>query len=188
MPLLPGCSRFQYASSTLASCALHGRCSSRAQASLQASASPSSSPRLRIHDTSKMSALLCRPSPSPRHLALPALLVLALRGNPFAQAPVPFGRSRAPGATHVHRPPRRPRLRVISSVSLALRFGFLVLPALRPVRASLRALAFDPFLLLRALLLRVLRGLFVLRSLRALMDVASLCSFLSRHSSRRQEE
>ena len=136
MPLLPGCSRFQYASSTLASCALHGRCSSRAQASLQASASPSSSPRLRIHDTSKMSALLCRPSPSPRHLALPALLVLALRGNPFAQAPVPFGRSRAPGATHVHRPPRRPRLRVPSSVSLALRFGFLALPALRPHRAS----------------------------------------------------
>ena len=53
-------SRFQYASSPLASCTLHGRCSSRAQASLQASASPSSSPRLRfrLHDTSKMSALL----------------------------------------------------------------------------------------------------------------------------------
>jgi len=78
--------------------------------------------------------------------------------TPSPKPSVPLRRSRAPGATHVHRPPRRPRLRVPSSVSLALRYGFLALPALRPHRASPCA-RLRPVSVLRALL-RVLPGLF----------------------------
>jgi len=128
MPLLPGCSRFQYASSPLASCTLHGRCSSRAQASLQASASPSSSPRLRFPDTSKMSALLRRPSPSPRHLALPALHRSCLPWQPLRPSPRP--------ASAKSRPWRHPRPPSTKAPSPSCSFLGFPRPSLRFPRAS----------------------------------------------------